>query len=70
MGMFLHPMRRIVMLIRDNLAQVRQVESGALSDRRQAGGSSRAAKKDPTLTNIAAEFSVRYREEPWWVFGV
>jgi hypothetical protein len=55
--MFLHPMRRIVMLIRDNLAQMRQVESGASPDRRQAGGSSRAAKKDPTLTKIGAEFS-------------
>jgi hypothetical protein len=51
MGIFLHPIRRIVMLIRDNLAQMRQ------PDRRQAGGSSRAAKKDPTLTKIVAEFS-------------
>jgi len=52
MGMFLHPMRRIAMLIRDNLAQVRQVESGAQPDRRQAARSSRAAKKDPTLETV------------------
>ena len=57
MGMFLHPMRRIAMLIRDNLAQVRQVESGARPDRRQAARSSRAAKKDPTLAQISAQFS-------------
>lgn len=45
------------MLIRDNLAQVRQVESGARPDRRQAERSRRAAKKDPTLAQICAQFS-------------
>jgi hypothetical protein len=61
MGMFLHSMRRIAMLIRDNLAQVQQVESGAQPDRRQANRSSRVAKKDPTLAQISAQFSqVRY----------
>ena len=34
-GNVLHPMRRIAMLIRDNLAQVRQVESGAQPDHRR-----------------------------------
>ena len=57
MGMFLHPMRRIAMLIRDNLAQVRQVESGAQPDRRRADRSRRAAKRDPTLAQISAQFS-------------
>jgi len=57
MGMFLHPMRGIVMLIRGNLTQVRQVESGARPDRRQAGRSSRAASKDPVLAQIMAQFT-------------
>jgi hypothetical protein len=69
--MFLHSMRRIAMLIRDNLAQVQQVESGAQPDRRQANRSSRVAKKDPTLAQISAQFSqVRYREESRWLLGV
>jgi hypothetical protein len=57
MGMFLHPMRRIVMLIRGNLTQMRQVESGARPDRRQAGRSSRTANRDPMLAQIMAQFT-------------
>lgn len=45
------------MLIRGNLTQVRQVESAARLERRESGRSSRAAKKDPTLAQIAAQFA-------------
>ena len=57
MRMFLHPMYRIAMLIRGHLAQVRQVESGARPDRREPGRSRGAAKKDPMLAQIIAQFA-------------
>ena len=57
MGALLHPMRRIVTLIRDNIAQVRQVESATREAQRPSGKAARAKKTDPILAQIAAKFS-------------
>jgi hypothetical protein len=50
-------MRRIATLIRDNMAQPRQVESGTREVRRSSGKTVRAKNTDPKLAQIAGEFS-------------
>ena len=57
MGAFLHPMRRIATLIRDNLAQLRQVESAPREVQRPSSKAARTMKSDPMLAQIAAQFS-------------
>ena len=57
MGAFLHPMRRIVTLIRDNVAQLRQVESASSGEQHRPGKAARAKKPDPTLDQIVDQFS-------------
>jgi hypothetical protein len=57
MGTFLHPMCRIAMLIRGNLTQVRQVESGTRPDHGESGRSNRAAKRDLMFAQITAQFA-------------
>jgi hypothetical protein len=57
MGAFLHPMRRIVTLIRDNIAQLRQVESATPEEQHQPSKPARTRKLDPTFDQIAAQFS-------------
>ena len=57
MGSFLHPMRRIVTLIRDNMAQLRQVESGTREVERSSGKTAGAKNTDPKLAQIAGQFS-------------
>ncbi|MBV8894150.1 MAG: hypothetical protein JO266_19630 [Acidobacteria bacterium] len=50
-------MRRIVTLIRDNMAQLRQVESGTREVKRSSGKTARAKNTDPKLAQIASQFS-------------
>lgn len=50
-------MRRIVTLIRDNMAQVRQVELGTREVERSSGQTAGAKNTDPKLAQIAGQFS-------------
>jgi hypothetical protein len=50
-------MRRIVTLIRDNIAQLRQVESDPQETQRLSRKMARAKKIDPKLAQIATQFS-------------
>jgi hypothetical protein len=50
-------MRRIVTLIRGNVAQLRQVESATSEEPQRPGKARHGKKPDPTLDQIAAQFS-------------